>query len=125
MEELRSKKAALEKTIEEMQAQIAGLSFFKFGLKKELTQKVESARANLPQFTEKIRKTETECDDIKKKCNSEISALQQNIYDKKRELDKKRTEHAGLPEQRRRLDSNIANAEKKVDDIKAQIALIN
>ncbi len=122
IDELRSAKAAAETSIEEMQTQIAGLSFLKFGLKKELTQKVETVRAGLPKFTEDIRKLEADRDEINRKCNADIDSLRQIIRDKKRELDRRKAEYAALPDEKNRLDSNIADAEKKVADLKEQIA---
>ena len=119
---LKADKAAAEKSISDMQAQIAGLSFFKFGLKKELTQKVENARAGLPRFTEDIRRVETECEETKRKCNSDIASLQQKIDDEKSILSGKKGELSALPEKKTELDVKVESAIKKVEDLKARIA---
>lgn len=119
---LKADKAAAEKSISDMQAQIAGLSFFKFGLKKELTQKVENARAGLPRFTEDIRRVEAECEETKRKCNSDIASLQQKIDDEKSILSGKKGELSALPEKKTELDVKVEAAIKKVEDLKARIA---
>lgn len=119
---LKADKAATERSIEDMQAQIAGLSFFKFGLKKELTQKVENARAGLPRFTEDIRRVEAEYEGAKRKCNSNIASLQQKIDDEKSILSGKKSELAALSEKKTALDAKVETAIKKVEDLKARIA---
>ena len=119
---LKADKAAAERSIEDMLAQISGLSFFKFGLKKELTQKVENARAGLPRFTEDIRRVEAEYEEAKRKCNSNIASLQQKIDDEKSILSGKKSELAALPEKKTALDTKVEAAIKKVEDLKARIA---
>ena len=104
-----------------MQAHIAGLSFFKFGLKKDLTQKVESARAELPRFTEDIRRIEAEYEEAKRKCSSDIDSLQKKIEDEKRTLSGKKNELAALPDKKMELDAKVEAAIKQVEDLKKRI----
>ena len=119
---LKADKVEAEKSIADMQAQIAGLSFFKIGLKKELTQKVENARACLPQITEDIRRVEAEYEETKRKCNSDIASLQQKIDDEKSILSGKKSELSALPEKKTELDAKVEAEKKKVEDLKARIA---
>ena len=118
---IKAEKAATEKTIADMQAHIAGLSFFKFGLKKDLTQKVESARAELPRFTEDIRRIEAEYEEAKRKCSSDIDSLQKKIEDEKRTLSGKKNELAALPDKKMELDAKVEAAIKQVEDLKKRI----
>lgn len=118
---LKAEKAATEKNISDIQAQIAGLSLFKFGLKKDLTHKVESARAELPRFTKDIRRIEAEYEEAKRKCSSDIDSLQKKIEDEKRTLSGKKNELAALPDKKMELDAKVEAAIKQVEDLKKRI----
>ena len=121
IDRLREEKTIAEKSIEFMQARIAGLSIFDHKLKKELTQKVKETRASLPKYTEDIRRLEADCDDLKKKSSRDISSLQQQIEDEKRTLAGKKAELEKVYDEKKALDSNIVNGEKKVGDLKVML----
>ena len=97
------------------------MSIFDHKLKKELTQKVKETRASLPKYTEDIRRLEADCDDLKKKSSRDISSLQQQIEDEKRTLAGKKAELEKVYDEKKALDSNIVNGEKKVGDLKVML----
>ena len=113
---------ALLEVYPDMQAQIAGLSIFKFALKKELTKKVEETRASIPSFTERIRKNELELDEVKKKGDDEIASLQRQIEDLKKTLSDKHVDLSNIPIKKAELDKIIEDTKASVCAIKEKLA---
>ena len=122
IEKIRVEKESAEKSIDDMQAQIAGLSIFKFALKKELTKKVEETRASIPSFTERIRKNELELDEVKKKGDDEIASLQRQIEDLKKTLSDKHVDLSNIPIKKAELDKIIEDTKASVCAIKEKLA---
>ncbi len=123
---LRENKAGIEKSAEGLQSQINRLSFFKFSLKKELTQKLEETRAGISKMTEEIRLAEVECESIKKKYRLDRIALSQKLDDERNALASKRSKLLRLSEEQEKFnrESEIASTAAEIEKLKAEIAAL-
>ena len=126
--EMQSKIAALKiektdaiKSIEDIQKQVNSLSFFKFSLKKELTQKIENIREGLPKYTEDIRQLESEITKISEMRDRDVEELQTAVDKDKERLVLDRSELAKLPEMMQRLDKEIEVTTQQVNQLKLNI----
>jgi len=115
IDEAREELLEAKKTLDDIQVQVDELSFFRFGLKKELLRKTESIKNSLPTITEKLKKLQTECDEIKAKCSQDVESLEKEIQKEKQRIENKSFDLSRIPRERKKIDQEIEKAKKRAE----------
>ena len=87
IKELENKKSEMEMILKETKKDLEGISFFKFSLKKELSNRVEALDSQIKECNDSLIKEKTKLDDLDTEFKTKVLLPQQKIDEMEKDLD--------------------------------------